>query len=205
MKKRIPKKDDAERSLVVHVDEVDEHDGLDLARELTEEELGRMLAVQPPTRFSAAGPAKLTARLLKVNERELFLDASFTAPARTECKRCLAEVKVPVAVKARLELLDRDRVQALAGGAAEDDEAGERGGSFALEEADEVHFSGDEIDLFPILQEQLLLALPTDALCREACKGLCQVCGQDLNERECGCDRHVPDPRWAGLKGLKLD
>ena len=49
----------------------------------------------------------------------------------------------------------------------------------------------------------LLLALPAYPVCQEACKGLCSVCGANLNERECSCDRRVPDPRWAGLEKLR--
>jgi uncharacterized protein len=56
------------------------------------------------------------------------------------------------------------------------------------------------IDLDPVVREQLLLALPGYPVCREDCKGLCTVCGVNLNERDCGCDRHVPDPRWAALE-----
>ncbi len=55
-----------------------------------------------------------------------------------------------------------------------------------------------------MVREQLVLSLPADPVCREDCQGLCTVCGANLNERDCGCDRHVPDPRWAGLKNIKL-
>jgi uncharacterized protein len=77
-------------------------------------------------------------------------------------------------------------------------------GSFAPEQAEEETYTGKVIDLDPIVREQLLLALPSYPVCSEGCKGLCPVCGGNLNERECGCDRHVPDPRWAGLKNVKL-
>ena len=50
----------------------------------------------------------------------------------------------------------------------------------------------------------MLLSLPAYPVCQEGCKGLCSVCGNNLNERECGCDRKVPDPRWAGLAKVKL-
>ena len=50
----------------------------------------------------------------------------------------------------------------------------------------------------------MLLALPDYVLCDPACKGLCPVCGADLNDGECGCERTVPDPRLAALKDLKL-
>ena len=39
--------------------------------------------------------------------------------------------------------------------------------------------------------------LPIQTICSEACKGLCKICGCNLNERECGCDRHIMDPRMA--------
>jgi uncharacterized protein len=77
-------------------------------------------------------------------------------------------------------------------------------GSFAPEQAEEETYSGKVIELDPIVREQILLALPAYPVCDEGCKGLCTVCGANLNERECGCDRHVPDPRWAGLKDVKL-
>jgi uncharacterized protein len=81
---------------------------------------------------------------------------------------------------------------------------GAGGGSFAPEDAEEDTYSGKVVDLDPIVREQILLALPGYPVCDEGCKGLCPVCGANLNERDCGCDRRVPDPRWAGLKNVKL-
>jgi uncharacterized protein len=85
-----------------------------------------------------------------------------------------------------------------------DDRPGKgKAGSFDAEDVNEETYSGKVIDLDPVVREQLLLALPSYPVCQEACKGLCSVCGANLNERDCGCDRHVPDPRWAGLEKLK--
>ena len=56
----------------------------------------------------------------------------------------------------------------------------------------------------PILREQVLLALPMDALCAERCKGLCAQCGQDLNEKPCGCEQRRVDPRLEPLKNIQL-
>ena len=47
-----------------------------------------------------------------------------------------------------------------------------------------------QIDLQPILREYALLEVPIKALCRPDCRGLCPVCGQDLNKRDCG---HRPE------------
>ena len=61
---------------------------------------------------------------------------------------------------------------------------------------------GDDLDLEPMIRDVLLLAMPLNPLCREECRGLCSVCGQDLNARDCG-HRPEPDVRWQPLRGLK--
>ncbi|HEY0841096.1 MAG TPA: DUF177 domain-containing protein, partial [Vulgatibacter sp.] len=124
-----------------------------------------------------------------------------------DCGRCLVPVPIEAKVSFSLDLVNRDKIEELGGpsaGSPEDDGAGEIAGSFAPNEADQVFYSGRELNLGPVVREQILLALPMAAVCSETCKGLCQVCGKNLNEGECGCDRHVPDPRWAGLKNIKL-
>lgn len=45
----------------------------------------------------------------------------------------------------------------------------------------------NSLDLNELAISDLLLQLPTKILCREDCRGLCYVCGQDLNEGECNC------------------
>lgn len=61
----------------------------------------------------------------------------------------------------------------------------------------------DSIDLTQIVREQLLLEMPTQVLCSEDCKGLCDRCGTNLNTGECRCKEDDIDPRWAALKNLK--
>lgn len=45
----------------------------------------------------------------------------------------------------------------------------------------------NSLDLGELAISDSLLELPTKILCREDCRGLCYVCGQDLNEGECNC------------------
>ena len=92
-------------------------------------------------------------------------------------------------------------------GQEDEDDRGqaETAGSFELEDADEEVFDGKTIDLDPIVREQVLLALPMNAVCREDCKGLCAQCGQNLNEKQCGCETKVIDPRLAPLMNIKLN
>lgn len=44
---------------------------------------------------------------------------------------------------------------------------------------------GESIELNDIAVTDLLLQLPTKNLCKDDCKGLCMVCGCDLNESTC--------------------
>jgi len=64
-------------------------------------------------------------------------------------------------------------------------------------------YENDEIDLGHLMQEQFYLSLPMKPLCRDDCKGLCVVCGTNLNLETCGCKRDWEDPRLAALKKLK--
>src|SRR5438445_13000870 len=58
------------------------------------------------------------------------------------------------------------------------------------------------VDLTPLLREELILATPLAPLCRPDCKGLCLVCGRDLNEEPHDHDAPV-DERWSNLSKLK--
>lgn len=69
-------------------------------------------------------------------------------------------------------------------------------------ELDDFTYDGNTLDLREILQEQVILALPIAPLCRTNCRGLCPTCGQDLNERSCGCEAKQGHPAFAGLKDL---
>jgi uncharacterized protein len=76
----------------------------------------------------------------------------------------------------------------------------ELGGS----ELDMDFYEGDEIDPLDYVKEQLLLSVPMFPLHRPDCKGLCPVCGKDLNETDCGCQKNGPGEfgAFSALKDL---
>jgi len=167
------------------------------------------------TGFRPSAAGKLTASFERVGDK-LLLDGDASLRVRGECRRCLTPVELEVPVHFELNLVAR-----AAGAAAEDEEEKAKAGakkkftrsrrgewqktaSFAPESSDEELYEGRQIDLAAIAREQILLSLPLDVTCREDCKGLCSACGQDLNVKECGCERKVGDPRWAALKDIKL-
>jgi uncharacterized protein len=63
-------------------------------------------------------------------------------------------------------------------------------------------YQGPGLELNEILQEQVLLAVPLQRLCREECKGICPECGQDRNESNCECQTQRIDERWSALRNL---
>jgi uncharacterized protein len=65
--------------------------------------------------------------------------------------------------------------------------------------------TGGQIDLAPMVREEILLAIPDAPLCRPDCPGLCPICGADLQEGPCGCDTTTRDERWAVLDQLRGD
>jgi uncharacterized protein len=72
-----------------------------------------------------------------------------------------------------------------------------------LPEEEAYKVQGMEIDLGPMLRDALVLALPLNPVCDEACMGLCAGCGKNLNHGECECEETGIDPRWAGLTALR--
>lgn len=106
----------------------------------------------------------------------------FDAVVRGPCVRCLAEAAPAQAVDAR------DVSQPGAG-----------------EELESPYVVGEQLDLAAWARDALALALPPLLLCRPDCRGLCPVCGVDLNDEGEHAHEPEPDPRWAALRELKLE
>ena len=58
-----------------------------------------------------------------------------------------------------------------------------------------------QIDLEPLLREYALLEFPINPVCKPDCKGLCPVCGENLNKTDCG-HRPEQDSPFSALKDL---
>ncbi len=71
-------------------------------------------------------------------------------------------------------------------------------------ELDREFYRGDDIEPVDIIKEQILISLPMVPLHDQDCKGLCSVCGADLNKTECGHQRNAPGDfgAFSALKDL---
>ncbi len=125
--------------------------------------------------------------------REIFFHGRFDGSIGASCSRCLKDFSLDMDHQFEFVLLPDPATSARG---TEELSRGDLGLSF---------YSTEEIDLSPLIMEQVMLALPTRPLCAEDCRGLCSRCGADLNQGACGCSAKVSDPRMAVFRTLKVD
>lgn len=79
-------------------------------------------------------------------------------------------------------------------------------GEKAIEEDDltTAFYENDTIDLGHLMHEQFVLSMPMKPLCSDACRGLCPMCGTNLNRGTCDCAPAWEDPRLAALRNVKF-
>ena len=145
---------------------------------------------EPMTLEAAELAAPVAGRLsVRKAENEIVVAGELSAALRMECSRCLAKFEV------RLDLPVH-----VVYDPAED--TGKSKHELHGDEMDTSFYRGDELDLGELVQEQVVLSMTMKPLCREDCRGLCPVCGIDLNEGKCSCGSQEVDPRLAVLKKL---
>lgn len=59
------------------------------------------------------------------------------------------------------------------------------------------------VDITELVRDNLIAGQPIQSLCRNDCKGLCPICGKNLNDGACECDCFRVDPRLAPLMNFK--
>ena len=164
---------------------------------------GRKISLDQLYPFGLQGPrggADQEVRLVSAPEGHLFLQrtsqgievkGSIRAAIALPCARCLKECIVPIESEFK-EYLILPKY-------APDEQDKE----LVHDDLDISFLPEEGVELRDIVEEQIWLNIPMKPLCHDGCKGLCIICGADLNSGECGCDRSVSDPRFAVLKGFK--
>jgi uncharacterized protein len=140
--------------------------------------------------FQVVAPVALSFDILKDKE-QFHLTGTVRTTLELPCSRCLEPFRSPV--DASFDL--RYQPHALNTGSDERE----------IEEDDlsTAFYENDEIDLGQLMREQFYLSVPMKPLCQDDCRGLCPVCGTNLNRGTCECKRDWVDPRLAVLKNLK--
>lgn len=145
------------------------------------------------TDYRVLEPVALSAAANRDDDRVQIVGTAATVLEQA-CSRCLENYPLPVHVAFDLTYLP-------AGEDASEAEEVE----IAEQDATTAFYRDGVIDLAELLHEQLYLSLPLKPLCKEACLGLCPVCGTNRNVTTCACDTRWEDPRLASLKALLKD
>ncbi len=141
-----------------------------------------------PGPVSVEGHLRLTGTL-----KGVLAEATVQFELMRVCRRCLRPIKEVITVEVEEEFVPTIEVVT--------------GRPLPMSEEDEEALMIDAhhvLDMTEILRQYAVELAVAPALCSEDCKGFCPICGADLNEGPCDCDRSRKDPRLAVL-GQLLD
>ena len=130
---------------------------------------------------------------LRKDMQTVIIEGEVETRLSVECCRCLEKFDFPVRGSFRYELVPAETLR-------EEEET-----ELTPDDFDAGVYRDEVIDLDPIVAEQIILQIPVKPLCRESCRGLCLVCGGNLNVHECTHEQEqVPGP-FTVLKGFKVN
>lgn len=172
-------------------------EGLDLADEVQPDELGLL-----PEEAQVSGPLSLSARLTNVGDH-VYVEGVIDGTFLRECVRCLKRYEAYAEVPFTAAYQGSDPTVRSRGGGAKDrhQASDEEGISEQSDQEDDLYVcTGDRVELAEMLREHIILSTPMQPLCREECRGLCPVCGQDRNEEPCSCSEAPKTNPFAVLQ-----
>ena len=92
------------------------------------------------------------------------------------CVRCLDEFTFPFNAEFHYTLCPSNEIDSV-----NDMEIGK-------DDLDILSYESNFFDLTPLIEEQIIVNVPANPICRESCMGICQQCGTNLNLTDCQCD-----------------
>jgi uncharacterized protein len=140
-----------------------------------------------------AGPVQVRVNLSR-SGRVILVKSRVEARVKCICARCLDPFALTLTSEIRASL--RPKLDPLLAPPEEIE--------LRRDDLETDFYEGEEVDLSPLVQDQVLLTLPAKVICREDCRGLCQRCGKNLNRETCQCSVAEIDPRLAALKNFRV-
>ena len=126
----------------------------------------------------------ITLHIANQENKRLLIQGDVDVKLGIPCGRCLEEVPTPIHFRIDKTLSITDD------GIIDED----------MEETD--YLIGFELDVDKLVYAEILVNWPMRVLCKDDCKGICKVCGMNLNKGTCSCDSFVPDPRMAAFQDI---
>jgi len=143
-------------------------------------ELPEMEILGDPVRFEGID---VRGEYFCTGDSRISLRAGVTAEVHTRCSRCLEPVQE--AVHAEIDALYAKQPDP--------------------DDPDLYTFEAHALELEDAVKDALLLALPLQFFCKPDCKGLCPVCGGNLNHNTCTCQEgNVVTGPFSALKDYVL-
>ncbi len=127
---------------------------------------------------------RVTGRLSAAGAGRFYWSGRVEGTAKVVCRRCLVATQVDVSEQVHVIFAEEGGVE------------GDDPDVFRLRTRAPV------VDLRPAVREQWLLGVPSFAVCKEECRGLCARCGADLNAGPCSCPP-ATDSRWDALRSVR--
>ena len=124
-----------------------------------------------------------------VKDRELLISGSGRIVFEIPCDRCLEPVPTTIDLS-----FSKDISLDVPNDAPSPDEFDETN-----------YIDGYELDTEQLLRNEILIGWPTKILCSDDCKGICNICGQNLNQGTCNCEDTSLDPRMSVIRDLFKD
>lgn len=157
---------------------VDKVSELDVPVELTEFRLGN-------DRYKFAKKDLMHLKISNLGNRRVMIEGKGSYSLIIPCSRCLTGVEIPFTIEVSKEI-DFNKTE-------ED----------RTEDLDETNYiTGFNLDVDTLVYDEILIALPYQVLCNDNCKGICKVCGKNLNSGSCQCDNESLDPRMAVIRDI---
>ena len=134
--------------------------------------------------FPITRKSPIALRIANQENKKLVIQGEADLCVSIPCGRCLEDVPTDIHFAIDKELT-------LTGSEINEDE---------MEDTD--YLIGLNLDVDKLIYGEILVNWPMKVLCSEKCKGICKVCGMNLNKGNCDCQRTELDPRMAAIQDV---
>ena len=134
--------------------------------------------------FPITEKAPIELQITNVDGSKLCIAGTVDFVASIPCSRCLEEVPTRIH-------FDIDKEFRITDSVINDEE---------MEDID--YLIGFDLDVDKLIYGEILVNWPMKVLCKEDCKGICKVCGMNLNQGDCNCQKTELDPRMAAIQDV---
>ncbi|NLO89293.1 MAG: DUF177 domain-containing protein [Clostridia bacterium] len=133
------------------------------------------------------GPILVEGTATNVGKGKILVEGKINTKIMVNCSRCLKPVCINMDTEFKKEFVKKSVLN--------------EPSYHKLYEDEEIRtYEGDKLNLLNEVLENVILNIPMKALCSPDCRGICSICGCDLNVSECHCTSESIDPRLAELQ-----